>query len=73
MASGPEGESPPTQPPAPPVLVGVPVCDPPEVTAEDVCDESVEVAFAEETVEEGGNIAVIRTWTATDACGETVH
>ncbi len=51
----------------------VPVRDPPEVTAEDVCDESVEVAFAEETVEEGGNIAVIRTWTATDAYGETVH
>ena len=65
-----------------PVLVGVPAdrqldCDEaanlpvPNVTATDDCDASVDVDFVE-TIEEGncdGNFVIVRTWTATDDCG----
>jgi hypothetical protein len=65
----------------PPVLVGAPtnsvnfqcaVSTAPIVTATDNADNKVEVIFTE-TLEQGDNfITVTRTWTATDACGNSV-
>jgi len=66
-----------------PTLVGVPdnivlACGaelppPPEVTATDDCDENPEVGFEEEIVPDAScpelNRTIIRTWTATDQCG----
>ena len=64
----------------PPELVGVPEdlvveCDgdvppPPEVTAEDTCDDNVVVVF-EEIVEGLCPKTITRTWTATDNCENT--
>jgi len=67
-----------------PVLVGVPgditvecgtiVSDAPTVTATDNCDDIVQVSFDE--VQQGGSCEgayiLIRTWTATDNCGNEV-
>ena len=65
-----------------PVLAGVPndtnvgCNDPvpvvPTVTANDNCDDSVAVAFSETSNGSGCNSVLTRTWTATDACGNTV-
>ena len=64
-----------------PVLVGVPddvdlgcgtVSNPPGVTATDNCDANVTVSFSETT--NGSTCAnreIVRTWTATDLCGNT--
>lgn len=69
-----------------PVLSGVPndetldcgdpaIGNPPVVTATDNCDANVLVQFDEETITLGGNCSggfqVIRSWTATDNCGNT--
>ncbi len=63
----------------PPVLVGVPAdatvsCDavpaPPVVTAVDDCDSAPQVTFVEST-SSGCPYTIVRTWTATDACGNT--
>ena len=62
----------------PPVLVGVPAdatfeCDdvpaPPDVTATDNCDDDVEVTFGESQTGTDCNKTIVRTWTATDDCG----
>ncbi|MEZ5057702.1 MAG: SdrD B-like domain-containing protein [Saprospiraceae bacterium] len=69
-----------------PVLTGVPanqtldcgdptITNPPSVTATDNCDPQVSVQFDEKTIQLGGacngGFQVIRTWTATDNCGNT--
>ncbi len=65
-----------------PVLVGVPddvndecssVPSAPNVTATDNCDTDVIVTLNEETVGNSCPLTVIRTWTATDACGNTAE
>jgi gliding motility-associated-like protein len=65
-----------------PVLIGVPIdvtvnCDavpmPPEVTTIDACDSTVDVDFIE-VITDGACLdyyTIIRTWTATDNCGNT--
>src|SRR6185295_17442155 len=64
----------------PPVLVGVPAdatvqCDaipaPPTVTATDNCDPTITVVFNETMSVVDGCGTITRTWTATDACGNT--
>ncbi len=64
----------------PPALVGVPsnvsgVCDyttaAPNVTATDNCDTNVTVTFKEDKQGTGCNYTLVRTWTATDKCGNT--
>ena len=67
-----------------PELVGVPdditiECDedpgnPADVTATDNCDNDVEVGFNEETIPGDcpNNYTIVRTWTATDDCGNSV-
>ncbi len=65
----------------PPVLVGVPLdatvqCNPvapPAVTATDNCDAAPVVSDEEQTIGDvaSGHYQVVRTWTATDACGNT--
>ncbi|MEZ5029810.1 MAG: SprB repeat-containing protein [Saprospiraceae bacterium] len=66
----------------PPVLVGVPgdatvecdnVPDPAIVTADDACDDDVEVIF-NETIQDGpceDSYTLIRTWIAEDECGNS--
>jgi hypothetical protein len=65
----------------PPVLSGVPAnvsaqCGqvPPvaEVTAEDICDGEIEVEYSEDSEQDGCYNNITRTWTATDACGNSV-
>ncbi|MCO6484212.1 MAG: gliding motility-associated C-terminal domain-containing protein, partial [Saprospiraceae bacterium] len=66
----------------PPVLQGLPAsgsfsCDavpaPAQVTAEDNCGAPVTITFEEKRLNGGcdGEYMLIRTWTATDACGNT--
>ena len=68
----------------PPVLYGVPEdttvqcgklsdCEPPKVLAEDNCKQDLCVHFEEEEIpgECKGTSSIIRTWTATDDCGNT--
>lgn len=65
-----------------PVLIGVPpnttvqICDdlpdPAVVTATDGCDLDVEIVFSETTMGSGCNITIVREWTATDDCGNSV-
>ena len=64
----------------PPVLVGVPAdatvqCDaipaPPTVTATDNCDPTITVNYTESINVTDGCGTITRTWTATDACGNT--
>ena len=61
-----------------PVLMGVPAnmtadCDniptPPVVSATDDCDTNPQVDFDESQVQNGCDVTITRTWTATDACG----
>ena len=61
-----------------PVLVGVPAdmtaqCDdvppPPTVTATDNCDDDVIVTFGESQMGTACNQVIVRSWTATDECG----
>ena len=63
-----------------PVLVGVPAnttaeCDaipaPAQVTATDNCDSAPQVAFNESNTDLACGYIITRTWTATDACGNT--
>jgi hypothetical protein len=67
----------------PPVLAGVPadlnldpcmqVPPPPSnVTASDVCDPNVEVDFSETVITASCGYTLVRTWTATDDCGNAV-
>lgn len=65
----------------PPTLNGAPEddtveCDsvpaPAEVTASDNCDDDVEVEYSEESNPSGCNYVLMRTWTATDDCGNSV-
>ena len=51
-----------------------PIPDPANVTATDYCDPAVEVDFSERRVNGDceGNYDIIRTWSATDACGNPV-
>ncbi|MFK7933213.1 MAG: lectin-like protein, partial [Saprospiraceae bacterium] len=64
-----------------PILIGVPgndvqncgtISDPANVTATDDCDSTVEVTFEQENL--GGDCGgeIIRKWTATDNCGNSV-
>jgi uncharacterized repeat protein (TIGR01451 family)/gliding motility-associated-like protein len=63
-----------------PILVGVPAnmdasCDfvvtPVNVTATDNCDKDVKIDYKEDKVGQGCQYKLIRTWTATDDCGNT--
>lgn len=63
-----------------PVLSGVPanqsgLCDAPantaNVTATDNCDKDVKIDYKEERQGTGCNYTLVRTWTATDDCGNT--
>ena len=45
--------------------------DVPEVTASDICDGDVPVMYSEEVIGASCPLTVLRTWTATDACGNT--
>ncbi len=66
----------------PPVLLGVPgnlnldACaqlpDPANVTATDACDPDVEVEFSETQTGDPCDFTLIRTWTATDDCGNSI-
>ena len=46
--------------------------DPPVITATDNCDAEVEVSLAETITPLDCGIQMLRTWTATDQCGNTV-
>ncbi|MFM1931955.1 MAG: hypothetical protein RL226_1258, partial [Bacteroidota bacterium] len=64
-----------------PILTGVPasislscteaIPAAPSVTASDNCDEAIMVVFNESTIQGNcpGDLQLVRTWTATDACG----
>jgi large repetitive protein len=63
-----------------PLLFGVPTSieaecgalpEPANVTAIDACEGEVTVQFSEEGTQEGCSYNLVRTWTATDACGNT--
>ena len=45
---------------------------PAEVSAMDDCDETMDVTFTENTLGEICNQQIIRTWSATDNCGNKV-
>ena len=64
-----------------PILTGIPlnqivncgaIPDPANPTVSDDCDTSVDITFAENQNGSGCNFTLIRTWTATDNCGNTV-
>ncbi|MCR9290331.1 MAG: gliding motility-associated C-terminal domain-containing protein [Bacteroidetes bacterium] len=64
-----------------PVLVGIPdditvdctdIPDPSSVTATDNCDIDVEITLTEDAPSDSCNYQLIRTWTATDDCGNEV-
>ncbi len=64
-----------------PELMGVPTDEelecgedisPAIVVATDNCDESVTVSVTSETVEQPCGFEIVRTWSATDACGNTI-
>ncbi|MEZ4954902.1 MAG: SdrD B-like domain-containing protein [Saprospiraceae bacterium] len=66
----------------PPVLKNVPAnmmyqCvgtlpSPPNVTATDNCDDNAQVSYSETTEFVNNALQTTRTWTATDACGNTI-
>ena len=51
---------------------GDPVPDPAIVSADDVCDETVNLTFTQDTVYVGCETWIIRKWTATDDCLNSV-
>ncbi len=64
-----------------PILIGVPADDTIDcdddvpnaiVAAQDNCDPNVEVSLTAETVYNECGYEIVRTWSATDACGNTV-